>query len=107
MHCKSCKCHPFFVVDAAWVKSRVGRPSLSYTNVPNRAIIQTIYTNGLAEATNCKLWGREDETDARAVRSNPLARCIEWMGFRPKTMREAPSRQRQLMMQKLIQQNMM
>ena len=28
--------------------------------------------------------GREDETDARAVRPNSLARCIEWAGSRPK-----------------------
>ena len=34
------------------------------------------------QISNCG--GREDETDARAVRPNSLARCIEWGGSRPK-----------------------
>ena len=76
----------FFLLDAAWVRSRAERPSVSYTKVTSKVawtghnlqFTKTNSNNKLAAARKYeKKGGREDETDARAVRSDPLARRIE------------------------------
>ena len=65
----------FFLLDAAWVRSRAERPSVSYTKVTSKVawtghnlqLTKTNSNNKLAAATNSEKGGREDETDARAV----------------------------------------
>ncbi len=75
----------FFLLDAAWVRSRAERPSVSYTKVTG-IFARTGHTCISTKANSTKqisgsnklpIRGREDGTDARAVRSNSLARRIE------------------------------
>ena len=71
----------FFLLDAAWVGSRAERPSVSYTKVTSKVAwtghnLQFTKTNSSGSNKFRKKGGREDETDARAVRSDPLARRI-------------------------------
>ena len=76
-----------FFADAAWVRSRAERPSVSYTKVTSKVAwtghnLQFTKTNSnnklqQQQIQDKKRGGREDETDARAVRSDPLARRIE------------------------------
>ena len=82
----SCSNVIFLLLDAAWVRFRAERPSISCTKVTSQVawtattcnFTKTNSNNKLAAATNSgKKGGREDEIDARAVRLDPLARHIE------------------------------
>ena len=71
----------FFLLDAAWIKSRAERPSVSYTKVTAKSQGQAIscnYTNHIFKQISGSnkfliVGDGKDETDARAVRPNSLA----------------------------------
>ena len=75
----------FFWFDAAWVRSRAERPSVSYTKVTgiiartghNLHSYKEQIQKQISGSNKFLIRGREDETDARAVRSDSLARRIE------------------------------
>ena len=66
----------FFLLDAAWVRSRAERPSVSYTKVTSKVAwtSHNLQVTNKLKQQNCgsnkfrskKRGGREDETDARA-----------------------------------------
>ncbi len=75
----------FFWLDAAWVMCRAERPSVSYTKVTD-IIARTghnlqIYIKQIQKQISgnnkFRIKGTGNETDARAVRSDSLARRIE------------------------------
>ena len=65
----------FFLLDAAWVRSRAERPSVSYTKVTSKVArtghnlqVTNKFKQQIRGSNKFRKGGREDETDARAER---------------------------------------
>ena len=63
----------FFLLDAAWVRSRAERPSVSYTKVTIKVArtghnlqVKNKFKQQIRGSNKFRKGGREDETDARA-----------------------------------------
>ena len=66
-------CSVFFLLDAAWVRSRAERPSVSYTKVTSKVAwtghnlqVTNKFKQQIRGSNKFRKGGREDETDARA-----------------------------------------
>ena len=75
-----------FLLGAAWVKSRANalQSAIHWWQAKSRGqAVSTMQKRNkqiqkqISGSNKFRIWGREDETDARAVRSNSLARSIE------------------------------